>query len=346
MAFDHQIRGLLLEESILALLRAAGYKTITEPGGDPTLSDGPAGLVVAGRGTGHQIDAIADFRVAQPFSNPQRLLVEAKYYAEHRPVSLPVVRNSVGVLKDVSEVWFGAGGNEPAARRYHYQSAVFSASAFTEDAQNYAYAHDIYLLPLRESSYFVPVLAAIGESVAELPQSAHRQVIGVELSALRREIRRRLQPDIMVAFAEAIAADQQFEWLDPVINASLSIRLALVGMIARAFPVLLVPRPGLALEQLQDVTQVEIHFQQDTGVKAWTLTHAGDQTPLFTFDLPEQIFRHYAIDGVLSPDRAVDMKAGYLREIQAIYAPAEHMRLLTFRLDPDWLRRLWEFFGT
>ena len=63
----------------------------------------PAGLNVWGRGGKHQIDAIADLRIGQPFSNPQRLLVEAKAYSNEPKVGLPIVRGAVGVLKDVSE---------------------------------------------------------------------------------------------------------------------------------------------------------------------------------------------------------------------------------------------------
>lgn len=57
--------------------------------------------MVKGRGGEHQIDAIADFIVHQPFSYPQRLLVEAKCYSNK--VRLPVIRNAAGVLKDVNE---------------------------------------------------------------------------------------------------------------------------------------------------------------------------------------------------------------------------------------------------
>src|SRR5262245_14546125 len=127
---------MLLEEAMLALLRVAGYRTIVEAGRDPTLQNGPAGLVVVGRGARHQIDAIADFGVGQPFSNPQRLLVEGKFY--RKPVELSVIRGVVGTLKDVSEAWFRSHDQQPAARRYHYQGSVFSASAFTRQAQDYA----------------------------------------------------------------------------------------------------------------------------------------------------------------------------------------------------------------
>jgi hypothetical protein len=80
----HQLRGVLLEEAILTLLRAGGYRTVSEVGDDPKLSISGAGLRVRGRGAHHQIDAIADLRIGQPFSNPQRLLVEAKCYSDER----------------------------------------------------------------------------------------------------------------------------------------------------------------------------------------------------------------------------------------------------------------------
>ena len=108
-----QIRGLLLEEAVLHLLRKSGYKTIDIPGADPTLGTCGAGIFVRGRGGKHQIDAIADFLIHQPFSNPNRLLVEAKCFFR-RDVRLPELRNAVGVLKDVSEHWVPAPG--PIAR--------------------------------------------------------------------------------------------------------------------------------------------------------------------------------------------------------------------------------------
>ena len=92
-----QIRGMLLEEALLHLLRGSGYRTVEAVNNDETLKAGAAGLSVKGRGGNHQIDAIADFLVSQPFSHPQRLLVEAKCYSNK--VRLPVVRNAVEFSK-------------------------------------------------------------------------------------------------------------------------------------------------------------------------------------------------------------------------------------------------------
>jgi hypothetical protein len=124
MAAPHQVRGVLLEEAILMLLHASGYSTVAGASDDPTLSQGPAGLNVLGRGGKHQIDAITDLRIGQPFSNPQRLLVEAKAYSEDRKVTLPIVRGAVGVLKDVSEYWVAEGPGQPAASQLFELYAV------------------------------------------------------------------------------------------------------------------------------------------------------------------------------------------------------------------------------
>ena len=78
---NEQLRGALLEEAILPLLQHSGYAVVVQPDGDPTLQPGKAGLEVVGRGAWHQIDAIADFKLTPPFSNPHRLLIEAKFYS-------------------------------------------------------------------------------------------------------------------------------------------------------------------------------------------------------------------------------------------------------------------------
>ena len=154
MASVNQVRGVLPEEAILMRLRASGISHGHDCSRRSNFVRGPARLNVWGRGGKHQIDAIADLRIGQPFSNPQRLLVEARAYSNERKVGLPIVRGAVGVLKDVSEFWVKNRPDQPAASRYHYQFAIFTTSEFTGDAQDYAFAHDVHLLPLRGWSSF------------------------------------------------------------------------------------------------------------------------------------------------------------------------------------------------
>lgn len=335
MASIHQVRGVLLEEAVLMLLRAAGYRTVTSAQGDPSLGTSSAGLTVAGRGAWHQIDAIADLRVGQPFTYPQRLLVEAKSYADHRTIGLPIVRGTVGVLKDVSEYWVAQAPGRPPSGRYHYQGAIFSSSSFTKDAQDYAFAHDIHLLPLAGSSYFAPVLAAVNTAAASL-QTENGQAAEVNLSLLRQVLRSRLQPDIN---AEPLA--DTYQWIDPIVTASHQVGRSLIATLGHAFSVFLTPNPTLDLSTLSPIEMVEIHFADAAVHTGWTITKT-DGTLLFTFDLPPRLFELYADEGVLSRRDAKALKAAYFGEFTALYAEGPSIKLFNFQLDPGWLARVRE----
>jgi len=306
-------------------------------GGDPTLGNAGAGLVVHGRGASHQIDAIADFIVGQPFSHPHRLLVEAKFYGEDRLIGLPIIRGIVGVLKDVGEYWVQVDRTVPSSRRYHYQAAVFSASSFTADAQDYAFAHDIYLLPLRDSSFFSPILEAISAAVNQLEKDSAGRINGLEQGVVRRYVRARLQPELNLSTGPA---PLRVDWLEGVFAATTAVGSALIGVLGRTFPVLLVPREGLDLRSVEDGERVEIHFRGSRGAQGWMVTRSRDRDPIFTFDLPNRLFTHFATDGVLSPQRALDLKAQYLREIQVIVAWPDQVRIVRLVLDVDWLARV------
>ena len=105
MANISQVRGALLEEAVLYLLGKTGYDVFDHHSSKlgPGLRSGHSGLDVEGRGSWHQIDALAEFSASPAFMYPLRLIVEAKCYRANRPVGIEVVRNSVGVLKDISE---------------------------------------------------------------------------------------------------------------------------------------------------------------------------------------------------------------------------------------------------
>ncbi len=333
MASTHQVRGVLLEEAILKLLRAAGYRTVDEAGADPTLGTSAAGLTLLGRGTYHQIDAIADLRIGQPFGNPQRLLVEAKSYADHRPIGLPFVRGTVGVLKDVSEYWVARTPGHPRIGRYHYRAAIFSSSDFTADAQAYAFAHDIHLLPLARSSYFAPVIRAINDAATALP-TRDGQVVGIVLSDVRREIRNLLQPEL-----RAQHEVPRYPWLHQVVEATDAVGRSLIATLGNAFSVFLTPHPLVDLEALSPVENIEVHFRDQRVGDGWAISRPGGE-PLFTFDLPKQLFDLYADEGVLSRRQAANLKEDFLGQFNAIYAPNDQIKIFNFRLATDWIEEL------
>jgi hypothetical protein len=334
MAESDQIRGMVLEEVILRLLASSGYQTVRESGNDPTLSSGPAGIRIRGRGAPHQVDAIADFRIGQPFSHPQRLLVEAK--ATKGRVGLDVVRNSLAVLKDVSEYWADGQRSLPSKRRFHYCSAIFSISEFSKDAQSFAFAHDIYLFPLRRSLHLRPVIDAITSLNMRLPADGLGRGRRRRLSELRNSLRRHMQPGALHEPTMPLHPE-----LVEVVRATEQVGLALIAVVGRAFPVFLVPQPGLNLMEAHLGGSVEIGVPDPGTFAGWGVRLPGTSDSLFSFDLPEQVFAQYGGEGgLLSSRAAADLKEAMFTDFTAIYAPGQQVRVINFILDRRQLARM------
>lgn len=346
MATIHQIRGMLLEEVLLYLLRSTGYKTVEQPGNDPTLRSGRAGLEVMGRGSSHQIDAIADFRIPQPFSNPQRLLVEAKCYSPRYPTSLEIARNAVGVLKDVSEYWVvpHSGGttlvNESAQQasgprsRYHYQYALFSASGFTKDAQNYAYAQDIYLIPLEKSRFISDIIGAIRSFSYSDFGPPYSRSIKLDFHLFRMAIRSTLKHRESSGFMDL--PEPVREKVRILLNLLDRVGGSFLAMLGNSFPVFLVPNRQIRIQEFsRDRYNVEIHWDQES----WLFREESGLFE-FSFNLPLDLFKLYAENGVLSRSRALDLKADNLKNTVLYLCTDNRFRVINLRLDTDWLRRL------
>jgi hypothetical protein len=329
---------MLLEEAVLHLLRATGYKTVESCGDDPCLTTVSAGIAVRGRGCPHQIDAIADFLIAQPFGNPQRLLVEAKFYKNR--TGLDVVRNGVGVLKDVGEYWATDGGTGPRSR-YHYQYAIFSATAYTAPAEAYAFVQDIYLIPVQHSAFMRPTLNAIAEIDSANFGIREGADIPIRLAELRRYARMRLReqdlphpldPDGYGAPAAAIAG---------FVATCRQTDGALLAMLGRAFPVFLVPAPGLRLSSLETLLDVQIFWDEN----GWYIRRPREHQNLFSFDLPGELFEMFAHGGFLRRRDALDLKEAYFSEFQAIATVDGLPRVLFFRLEEGWIDQVRERVG-
>lgn len=249
LANINQIRGMLLEEAVLYLLRNSGYSTIDDPYNDPTLNNGRAGLEVSGRGTVHQIDAIADFTIAHPFSHPQRLLVEAKF--KNSPVGIEVLRNAVGVLKDVNEYWVSPTGNyrpgnglahegRAIRNRYHYQYAVFSPSGYTPAAETYAFAQDVYLIPLASSKFFKPVVRSIAQLNAASFAARRPNRDRFSMTELRQAIRKTLHVGDHYRLENLGLTEEAQQDLIQFSEATKRINQAVLGMILNQIPIFLV----------------------------------------------------------------------------------------------------------
>ena len=194
MATITQIRGALLEEAVLFLLRKVGYDPYDPLALLPHQLDHMrarhSGLEVRGRGTWHQLDAFALWKHSPAFMYPLHLIVEAKCYASHRPVGVVIPRNSVGVLKDISENYFtySRGGNVFRGPRYNYTSAIFSTSGFTQGAVEYAIAHQIFLIQYENVPAIQPLIDAILEFDEDCVNLRGQQAISVARSYYRNSL--------------------------------------------------------------------------------------------------------------------------------------------------------------
>ena len=193
MLSTKQIKGLVLEEIILVLLGKAGYRILTKQDDPLIFRDGKAGLEVQGRGEWHQIDALVGYDHTPAFLFPIRLGVEAKAYfstdkSKRNKVGIETIRNAVGVVKDINENYssfFYKSFNKPSQqlklKRYNYVYAIFSLSGFTENAQRYAVAHQIYLIQYYHNHLFNGIKDILirlqGQSALEKQQSEIRQAL-------------------------------------------------------------------------------------------------------------------------------------------------------------------------
>ena len=336
MATINQIRGMLLEEAVLQLLRTAGYDVVNSAGNDPTLQEGRSGMEIADRGCWHQADALADFNVNPPFSNPNRLIVEAKCYQLNKPVRLSVVRGCVGVLKDVSEWWFPPASIQDTASkgRFHYQYAVFSASGFSREAERYAFAQDIYLIPYQNSRFISSMIDSI-RKVSHIDFGAESDnKINIRLSELRRNVRAALQTQ--GDFELRNFSEYASETIGSFLNEVWKIRGTLLAMAGRRFPIHLIPSPSINIVELLLHYDVRIYYDE----VSWYLRDAHTGENLFSFDIPPQLFNLYAEHGHLTESSALNLKSQMLNRMQAVLATERETRLITFELDTQWINYL------
>lgn len=141
-----QSRGKLFENLIKHYIQKHGYVGIT---GTKRKLYNISGSHVKGRGGKHQIDALGQFEFSIPFVYPIRLLSEAKCYSR-KAIGIDIVRNFVGVVKDISENYSVEQTPDIESRfRFTDCACIFSTTEFTRDAQDYAYAQGVYLVLMK-----------------------------------------------------------------------------------------------------------------------------------------------------------------------------------------------------
>jgi hypothetical protein len=328
MATITQIRGALLEEAVLFLLKKVGYDTYDPAGLLPHHSDylraGRSGLEVRGRGTWHQLDAFALLKYSPAFMYPLHLMVEAKCYALHRPVGVEVPRNSVGVLKDISENYFTCERRGSAFRgpRYNYSAAVFSTSGYTQGAVEYSVAHQVFLIQYEN----VPAIQPLINSILDVSEACVN-VRGQQAIAAARAYYRRCLLANEVAENEdpppEITELGQALLRGPIAEACRAIRGSYFGMLQGQWPLHLLRREPLPPDAfVTDVVSCRVHgnptgewkfvpIEAEPGDRAWfelefslppliaELVQDNWRDPIAVANLKQQNFSFIDLTGVI-----------------------------------------------
>ncbi|MBR3646049.1 MAG: restriction endonuclease [Lachnospiraceae bacterium] len=170
---EHQAREVLFETRMKKFLEGSGYLTIVEER-------------IYGRSGDHGIRSFAKINIPSAFSYPTRLLCQYKCYAKNK-VDISHLRDFGGMIADVQENNFAmkkysadvAGVN--IADRYQYSGCYMSTTAFSQSAQEYAWAHDIFLMSFERIDIVQPMLKDIEEFVAAIDESSITNITRNEL---------------------------------------------------------------------------------------------------------------------------------------------------------------------
>ena len=202
-------------------------------------------------------------------------------------------------------------------------------------AQDYAYAQDIFLLPLKNNSLFRPIISAIDnvsfEGIEDKPK----------LSVVRRYVRKRLFSDLMeLDLDDGSELNDSGELLFNYVDVCRNRGSGFLTMFDGKFPVFLSASRGMESFVSQEVNYVKIRVD-DLG---WSIeTRDGDE--LFTFDLPEEIFNNYQRSDSLSRRQLLNIKDTHMSSFYVFVSQGDDLKLVSFKLDRNWFHQVSQNLG-
>lgn len=338
-------RGAILEELVLHLLSMVGYRSVQS--GDEGTRGGHSGLEVKGRGAWHQVDALAAFDRTPAFMYPLRLMVEAKCYSAKTPVEIGVVRNSVGVLKDIAENYFTfrpTADTEIPIPRFNYHAAIFSTSGYSTVAQRYAIAHQVFLIQYSRIQVLEPVISGLlAFDATHLQSKAALPVHKSATALLRDELRHMLASD------EGVLSSQ-FAVLSPagirhvrakIVRPLLEIKGSYFGMLQGRWPMHLLAYKSLPPAAFADRDEILCRlYGRDSDRWAFVPVDAqeGDRNWFrLEFDIPEEILE--MVESARDDKVAIaNVKKEQFSTLDLAGRIGGILRQIRLRVDEDWLK--------
>lgn len=160
---EHQAREIIFELRMKELLQNSGYISVIDE-------------KVYGRSSNHGIFSFAQVNIPTAFVYPVRMLCQYKYYAKNK-VELAHIRDFSGIIADVSECNYAMKNYSPnrlstnIADRYTDAGCFFSVTSFSRAAQEYAWAHNIFLMSFEKIEILQSMLEDIEQFVEELNEN-------------------------------------------------------------------------------------------------------------------------------------------------------------------------------
>jgi len=247
-----QARGYVFEKEIWDLLKEAGYVSVNSG-------------MLEGRGASHQIDAYGTLEIPTAFTYPIRLLAEAKCY--NGTVGLGTIRNFFGVVQDISENYVvGKDQERNTPHRYLDAGCVFSAGSYSREAQDYAWAHNIFLVSFSGIRKMTHIIKGIKQFVS-----------GIDSDTLKN-----LEKNDLV---------EKFEYFRSTADYFNDTPTLVVGIVDNAYPVILVGDKGWIEEirippDTDRISGVKISRRARNGATIFDLYLDGQR---ISFNLPDGI---------------------------------------------------------
>jgi hypothetical protein len=325
---DESVKGVIFETIVKKLLEKNEYEKC-KPDGEQLDNNGR----VRGRGEWHQIDALGRWKYTIPFVYPIRLICEAKCW--NRPVGLPVIRNFVGALKDISENYFVEDDEKIdkkiLSKRYTDCGAIFSTSGFTSKAQRYAYAQNIFLVSYENN----PIIEKFKQDINQIAHSVSlkKKISKKQLSKWFEDAWDKSYPSNMNGIN--ITNSEQFKnYLKNLRDTFHNVKTSVVGVATSVYPIHLLSNHEIPKNLFRETDEIDFRVRHQTterGGHYFTIYPLGSPETEFYFTVPEVILSKYR-------DSIKRFKIEFLEWIDVPITFGSIRRILRFKLDLEGLR--------
>jgi hypothetical protein len=323
----NQVKGELFEAEIRHLLKKSGYRPLLPDG--ESVREGK----LRGRGGWHQIDAFGYYAYGVPCLYPIRIIGEAKNY--EGKAGLPVVRNFVGAFKDINENYFieklGASADHLLTKRYTDAGVIFSAKGFTVQAQDYAYAQGVFLVSYEDNTVLSPLI----EFLDTLLNGINIGNAVEDILSFREWIERRTEsPQGSVEEDNRYlleGSERVFTQYGELVS---RIKTSFLATASGIYPVHLLSETEIPWQLFENTDEAECRvYYREGSENCLEIVPTRSTQSKFYVSFPREIVAGYR-------DRMLDFKQKFFDHIDLPIQRNEIRRILTLRLDTEWLERI------